>query len=83
MTRFVSLSVKFGAKLATMATSSGVLLALNSLASDGIVRLTREEHQQFEALVEDYFNVSDGSDDDSGRSDDDLMECGKFLFNQT
>ena len=77
------MAVKFGTKLAAMATNSGVLLALNSLASDGIVRLTRKEHQQFEALVEDHFYASDRSDDDSGRSDDDLMECGKFFLNQT
>lgn len=56
--------------------SSNVLFALKSLSSDGMVRLSAKEHEQFEALVEDYFNTSDGSDDASSGSDDDL-ECGK------
>ena len=57
--------------------SSSVLLAINSLSSDGMVRLGTNEHAQFEALVEDYFNASDdGSDDDSSGSDD-QMECGE------
>ena len=57
--------------------SSSVLLSINSLSSDGMVRLGTNEHAQFEALVEDYFNASDdGSDDDSSGSDD-QMECGK------
>ena len=56
--------------------SSSVLLALNSLSSDGLVQLSKKEHEQFEALVEDYFNTSDRSDDDISGSDDE-MECGK------
>ena len=60
--------------------SSSVLLAINSLSSDGMVRLDTNEHAQFEALVEDYFNASDGSDDDSSGSDD-QMECGKNKLN--
>ena len=60
---------------------SSLLLALNSLSSDGMVRLSTKEHEQFEALVEDYFNTSDGSDDDSSGSDDiDNMECGKYFW---
>ena len=59
--------------------SNGVLLALNSLSHDGIVRLTAKEHEQFGAVVGDYFTTSDGSDDDCSGSDD-LMECGKYLW---
>lgn len=59
---------------------SSLLLALNSLSSDGMVRLSTKEHEQFEALVEDYFNTSDGSDDDSSGSDDIDMECGKYFW---
>ena len=58
--------------------SNSVLLAINSLPSDGMVRLGTKEHAQFVALVEDYFNANDdGSDDDSSGSDD-PMECGKL-----
>jgi len=59
---------------------SSVLLALNSLSSDGMVRISANEHKQFEALVEDYFNSSDVSDDDSGSDDNDGMECGKLFW---
>jgi len=61
-----------------MATSSrgGVLSAINSLANDGLVRLSNKEYAQFEALVQDYFDRSDGSDDDIS---DDEMECGKAI----
>ena len=76
--RFVPMAVKIGAKLSKMAKNS-VLLALNSLSSDGMVRLTSEQHQQFEALVEDYLDGSDGSDDESSGSDNE-MECGKYLW---
>ena len=65
-------------KAVKMAKSS-VLLALNSLSSDGMVRLTTEQHQQFEALVEDYLDESDGSDDEISGSDNE-MECGKYLW---
>lgn len=63
--------------MASNSSSSGVLFALNSLSSDGMVRLSENQHAQFEALVEDYFNydTSDGSDECSGS--DDEMECGK------
>ena len=64
----------------SLMASSSVLLAINSLSSDGMVRLDTNEHAQFEALVEDYFNASDGSDDDSSGSDD-QMECGKNKLN--
>ena len=60
--------------------SNSVLLAINSLPSDGTVHLGTKEHAQFVALVEDYFNASDdGSDDDSSGSDD-PMECGKLTL---
>ena len=60
--------------MASKSSSSSVLFALNSLSSDGMVRVSES---QYEALVEDYFNydTSDGSDDDSGS--DNEMECGK------
>ena len=63
--------------MATRCSSSNVLFALNSLSSNGMVRVSEGQHAQFEALVEDYFNydTSDGSDDASGS--DDEMECGK------
>ena len=63
-------------KLDTEMAGSRVLLALNSLSDDGMVRLNAEERAQFSALVDDYFNTSDGSDDGSSGSDDE-MECGK------
>ena len=56
---------------------SNVLLALNSLTSDGLVRLSAKRHKQFEALVEDYSNNSDASDDANSSKSDDEMECGK------
>ena len=58
---------------------SSVLLALNS-SSDGMVHLTTNQHQLFEVLVEDYLEVSDGSDDESSGSDNE-MDCGKYLIN--
>ena len=56
---------------------SSVLLALNSLSSDGLVRLSAKQHEQFEALVEDYFNTSEASDDANSSRSDDEMEYGK------
>ena len=61
-----------------MATRNSVASAINSLANDGIVRVTRQEHEQFEALLEDYFDASDVSDDEVGS--DDEMECGKITM---
>ena len=63
--------------MASRSSNSSVLFALNSLSSDGMVRLSGDQHAQFEALVEDYFNydTSDGSDDFS--ESDHEMECGK------
>ena len=59
-----------------MAGSSD-LLALNSLSSDDLVHLSAKQHKQFEALVEDYFNNSDTSDDTNNSGSDDEIECGK------
>ena len=73
-----SFSSKLGANLFTMATRNGVVSAINSLANDGIVRVTRQEHEQFEALLEEYFNASDVSDDEVGS--DTEMECGKITM---
>ena len=61
-----SFSSKLGANLFTMATRNGIVSAINSLANDGIVRVTRQEHEQFEALLEEYFNANDVSDDEVG-----------------
>ena len=63
--------------MASRSSNSNVLFALNSLSSDEMVRLSGDQHAQFEALVEDYFNydTSDGSDDYSESGDE--MECGK------
>ena len=61
-------------KVVTMASNS-VLLALNSLSHDGMVHLTAD-YEHLGAVVGDFFATSDGSDDDSSGSDDD-MECGK------
>ena len=36
---------------------------LNLLSSNDSVRLSVKQHEQFEMLVEDYFNTSDASDD--------------------
>ena len=55
--------------------SSSVLLALNSLSHDGMVRLTTD-HGNLGAVVCDYYATSDGSDDDSSGSDDG-MKCSK------
>ena len=62
--------------MASKSSSSSVLFALNSLSSDGMVRVSKSQYAQFEALVEDYFNydTSDGSDNSGS---DDEMECGK------
>ena len=73
-----SFSSKLGANLFTMATRNGVVSAINSLANDGIVRVTRQEHEQFEALLEEYFNASDVSDDEVGS--DAEIECGKITM---
>ena len=61
-----------------MATSSrsSALSAINSLSSDGLVRLSTRDYAQFEALVQDYFNNDESDDDISG----DDMEFGKELF---
>jgi len=59
--------------------SSSVLLALNSLSSDGMVRISTQQREQFGEVVGDYFTTSDGSDDDTSGSDDE-MECGKYYF---
>lgn len=59
---------------------SSVLLALNSLSSDGLVRLSAKQHEQFEALVEDYFNTSEASDDANSSRSDDEMEYGKRFW---
>ena len=58
--------------MASKSSSSSVLFALNSLSSDRMVRVSKSQYAQFEALVEDYFNydTSDGSDDE--------MECGMW-----
>ena len=63
--------------MASKSSSSSVLFALNSLSSDGMVRVSESQYAQFEAFIEDYFNydISNGSDDDSGSNDE--MECGK------
>ena len=59
--------------------SNSIVLVLNSLSHDGIVRLTAKEHEQFGAVVGDYFTTSDRSDNNSNGGDD-LMEsvniCG-------
>ena len=59
-----------------MATSSRrtVTSAINSLANDGIVRLTTQDYAQFEALVSDYFGRDDETSDDEISSEE---ECGK------
>ena len=63
--------------MASRSSNSNVIFALNSLFSDEMVHLSGDQHAQFEALVEDYFNydTSDGSKDYS--ESDDEMECGK------
>ena len=63
--------------MVSRSSNSNILFALNSLSSDWMVCLSGDQHAQFEALVEDYFNydTSDGSDDYS--ESDDEMECGK------
>ena len=71
------LAVKIGAKAAKWRVA--VFFLLLTLPSDGMVRLSTEEHAQFAALVEEYFNTSNGSDDASSGSDDE-MECGKYLW---
>ena len=71
MTRFVLLAER------SLMASSSVLLAINFLSSDGMVRLGTNEHAQFEALVKDYFNNSDDVSDDDTSGSDDQMECGK------
>ena len=68
-----SFSSKLGANLFIMTTRNGVVSAINSLANNGIVCVTRQEHEQFEALLEEYFNASDVSDDEVGS--DAEMEC--------
>jgi len=59
-----------------MATSSRrtVTSAINSLANDGIVRLTTQDYAQFEALVSDYFGRDDETSNDEISSEE---ECGK------
>ena len=53
---------------------------INSLSSDGMVRLSTNEHAQFEALVKDYFNASNNESDDDSSGSDDQMERGKSNF---
>ena len=60
--------------MATSSRRSGVLSAINSLANDGIVRLSSNDYAQFEALVQDYFDKSDDSSDDE-ISDQEGKEC--------
>ena len=60
--------------MATSSRRSGVLSAINSLANDGIVRLSSNDYAQFEALVQDYFDKSDDSSDDK-ISDQEGKEC--------
>jgi len=59
-----------------MATSSRRSGAINSLVNDGIVRLSNHDYAQYEVLVRDYFNKSDGSSDDD-TSDQEGKECSK------
>ena len=73
-----SFSSKLGANLFTVATRNGIVLAINSLANNSIVHVTRQEHEQFEALLEEYFNASDVSDDEVGS--DAKMECSKITM---
>ena len=79
-----SFSSKLGANLFTVATRNsiatrnGIVLAINSLANNSIVHVTRQEHEQFEALLEEYFNTSDVSDDEVGS--DAKMECSKITM---
>lgn len=49
-------------------------VALNSLSSNGLVCLLTKQHEQFEVLIEDYFNSSDASDYASSSGSDDEME---------
>ena len=62
--------------MATSSRRSGVTSAINSLANDGIVRLSNQDYAQFEALVSDYFDKSDDSSDDD-TSDQEGKECSK------
>ena len=71
-----SFGCKLGVNFIAMATRSGVVLAINSLANAGIICVTRQEHEQFEPLLEEYFNASEVSDDEVGS--DAKMECGKL-----
>ena len=73
-----SFSSKLGTNLFTMATRNGIVSAINFLVNNGMVRVTRQEHEQFEALLEEYFNASDVSDDEVGS--DAEMECGKITM---
>ena len=69
-------SSKLGANLFTMATRNGIVSAINSLANDGIVLVARQEYEQFEALLEQYFNATDVSNDEVGSNAE--MECIKL-----
>ena len=69
-------SSKLGANLFAMATRNGIVSAINSLANDGIVLVTRQEYEQFEALLEQYFNATDVSNDEVGSNAE--MECIKL-----
>ena len=68
-----SFGCKLDANLVRVATRNGIVPAINSLANDGIVRVIRQEHEQLEALVEEYFDTSDMTDDEVGS--DAKMEC--------
>ena len=55
-----------------------VISANNSLANHSIVRFTRQEHEQLEALLDEYFDASHVSHDEVGRHAE--MECGKITM---
>ena len=56
--------------MANSSRRSGVLSAINSLANDGIVRLSSNDYAQFEALVQDYLDKSDNISDQEGKECD-------------
>ena len=65
-------------KMASRSRRSEVLSAINSLANDRIVCLTNKDKVQFEAVVQDFFDCTGGSDDDSSDSDDESGNIPKY-----
>lgn len=53
-----------------------VVAAIAALGDDGVI-VSPEDYNNFEALIGEYFNESDGDSDESGSED---SECGKYRF---